>query len=277
MSHIAPWLSRPKIIQMGLKSLKENEWLHKNDLKHLKGERLKQIKIKKNFLPIRYNEVFYASKKSYDPSFELFKILKDRNLFLPNKCNKKLHPLLSISKNIPEDLIILLKNKHGKWQLEAASLFFPSHWKLKDKRAKCLSKIHQTVPFYNSFLDKPVSNFFNNMRPNLISGRKNWTLQIDDKLFTPFRQKNIFLKTEDVPNRLFCREEYQAFRKLENSNAIIFSIRTHMTPLSFWIRDEFNCLKLINYLKEMNTEFRKYRSVDNYEKQLHEWYKIQFK
>ena len=278
MDYKAPWIKNPQILKLGLSSY-SNNWLKQYDLPHLKGEYKKQIRKKNIFLskcPNIKKDVFFASKNLFSFSEKLQEIILKQNNITSTNINSNSHPLFSVSLKIAEDLIIFRRNNFGKWIFSAGCLFFPSHWKLKEKKFKDLSTIHNPVPEYNSKLSLPVNRFFENMQLNLISFRRNWTLQIDDNLYSPVRI-NTIITPDQVLRKIFCREEYQTFRKIINEDIIVFTIRTHMTPLNYWIKDEYNCLNLIKTLKNFSSKFRRYRGVNNYENALIEWYNKNFK
>ena len=232
------------------------------------------MELKKNIRAKNFNKVFIALPESLETSKEtLFMIenyFQSWNKKPPNYPKKNLHPLDYAGCLIPEDLLLLQK-KNRKWLLTAGSLYFPAHWHLSEKISKKLASIHQPVPHYKKNLEKVMDKFFDNMILGPISTRRNWTIQIDNNLFVPDRIWEQDLKSYQVPKRIFIREEYQTLRKLPQTNSILFTIRTHMWPISTWQKNKKALIELKNLFLEMSSATRKYRGVKFYGEALNQW------
>ncbi len=269
-----PWLNLGIKMKMGLKSLNYLDWLPLNDGHGPDGERFLQMQLKKELRKKYKDKIFIALPEAYDSSEELLLYIKNYfkslNSLPTTKQRKDWHPLYYAGVLIPEDLLILEK-KDSKWVLTAGSLYFPAHWRLSDKIANKLSSIHGPVPHYKDNLEKAMDKFFDNMIVGPISSRRNWTIQIDNGLFVPNRVWERDLNIKQVPNRVFIREEYQTLRKLPKSNSIIFTIRTHLWPISTWKHDIKSLKILLNLLSQMSNETIKYRGVKFFGFQLEKW------
>ena len=187
---------------------------------------------------------------------------------------EELHPLEAAARKIPEDLLLLAPDNQNKlplWHLRAASLCFPSHWSLSDKMGHSLAAIHDPVPDLNRRLATPIDRFFDAMRPDVISHRRNWTLQIENALFAPNRSEGTALTIDDVKDRLFVRVEHQSFRKLPNCGWVLFTIRTSLAPLSLWQDDQESLTDLITCLETMSAPMTAYRGMSCYMTPLKQW------
>tara|TARA_A100001011_G_C14255575_1_gene819918 strand:+ start:770 stop:1612 length:843 start_codon:yes stop_codon:yes gene_type:complete len=269
-----PWINLGIKMRMGLKSLNQLDWLPLNDGHGPDGERFFQMQLKKELRKKNKEKIFIALPEAYESSEELlfciknyFKSLNKKQIL---KQNKGWHPLYFAGSLIPEDLLIL-KKKNDKWILTAGSLYFPAHWSLSEKISKNLSSIHDPVPHYKDNLEKAMDKFFDNMIVGPISSRRNWTIQIDNNLFVPNRVWERDLNIKEVPKRVFIREEYQTLRKLPKTNSIIFTIRTHLWPISTWEKDTNSLKELLIMLKKMSNKTTKYRGVEFYGHQLEKW------
>lgn len=269
-----PWINLGIKMRMGLKSLNQLDWLPLNDGHGPDGERFFQMQLKKELRKKNKEKIFIALPEAYESSEELlfciqnyFKSLNTKQIL---KQNKGWHPLYFAGSLIPEDLLIL-KKKNDKWILTAGSLYFPAHWSLSEKISKNLSIIHDPVPYYKDNLEKAMDKFFDNMIVGPISSRRNWTIQIDNNLFVPNRVWERDLNIKEVPKRVFIREEYQTLRKLPKTNSIIFTIRTHLWPISTWEKDTNSLKELLIMLKKMSNKTTKYRGVEFYGHQLEKW------
>ncbi|MBV9785849.1 MAG: DUF3445 domain-containing protein, partial [Acidisphaera sp.] len=71
----------------------------------------------------------------------------------------------------------------GPYRLTAASLCFPTRWRLADKIGKPMQAIHATVPLYAERLARPVDRFFEKLAPQRPVFRTNFSLLDNPALF----------------------------------------------------------------------------------------------
>ena len=183
-----------------------------------------------------------------------------------------LHPLDRAARLVPEDLLLLAPVPESaagdasavKWHLVAASLCFPAHWVLAEKMGKPLAAIHDPVPHYDERLAGPVDRFFNNMTIGPISARMNWSLQIGTDLFTPHRAQRQ-AAAGDLDNHQLClRLESQTLRKLPQTGFVLFTIRTHIEPVSRWKHTPNAIDDLAKMLNDMSVESQSYKGASLY-------------
>jgi hypothetical protein len=183
-----------------------------------------------------------------------------------------LHPLDRAARLVPEDLLLLAPVPESaagdatavKWHLVAASLCFPAHWVLAEKIGKPLAAIHDPVPHYDERLAGPVDRFFNNMTIGPISARMNWSLQIGADLFTPHRAQRQ-AAAGDLDNHQLClRLESQTLRKLPQTGFVLFTIRTHIEPVSRWKHTPNAIDDLAKMLNDMSVESQSYKGASLY-------------
>ena len=93
-------------------------------------------------------------------------------------------PLQLAGHLVQEDLCLIQNGEAGP-VFTAASLCFPSRWRLLDKIGKPLAAVHGPVPLYAERLAGPVDRFMRNLKPNHIVSRLNWSLLDDPALFQP--------------------------------------------------------------------------------------------
>ena len=73
--------------------------------------------------------------------------------------NDASHPLEKAGLSVQEDLCLVRRTAQG-WVLEAASLCFPSLWKLSEKIGHNMSAVHGPVDDYPEHLENKVEGFF---------------------------------------------------------------------------------------------------------------------
>lgn len=226
-------------LSVGLRNLDLACWFE------LDEKRIPELRIKEDLL--QENETVLAESRGVeDASYELLTLalenLKDfhgdsfdvREKEVIDKERKQSvqinHPLLTLSALLQEDFCVMNRVDES-WFLTSAVLFSPSRWRLLDKVGKNLSGIHEPVPGYETQIAAATHKAFERITEEQPLWRANWTLLDDPTLFqpTPARARAVI---EDAGNEVYFRVERQTLRKLPDSKAVIFTIRTYVEPLN---------------------------------------------
>ena len=119
------------------------------------------------------------------------------------------------------------------YRLEAASLCFPSHWRLHDKLGRSLAAIHAPVPHYAEELERKVDTFFDRLRSDRPVQRRNWSIHNHDELFVPgpFESPGSFAPDADGVGQVWLRSERQTLLRLPRTGAVLFTIKTQHCPI----------------------------------------------
>ncbi|TDH35860.1 DUF3445 domain-containing protein [Pseudohoeflea suaedae] len=141
-------------------------------------------------------------------------------------------PLLTAAWLCAEDLVLMRRGEDG-WRLAAASLSFPSSWRLAEKFRRPITAIHKPVPGFSHGTRKAllVERIFDNLKPEAPVLRGNWSIYGDDKLFHPEPHAGDGADSAQ-PAASFLREERQTLTLLPGSGDILFTILITVTPLS---------------------------------------------
>ncbi|MAY63759.1 MAG: hypothetical protein CML29_16275 [Rhizobiales bacterium] len=141
-------------------------------------------------------------------------------------------PLLAAAFLCAEDLVLMRHGENG-WRLAAASLSFPSSWRLAEKFARPITAIHKPVPVFSEGTRKAVlvERIFDNLQPDTPVLRGNWSIYGDDRLFHPAPHSGEGAGDPD-PRTTFLREERQTLTRLPGSDDILFTILITLTPLA---------------------------------------------
>jgi hypothetical protein len=138
-----------------------------------------------------------------------------------------LHPLDAAGRRVQEDLCVLVLRDSAP-HLDAASLCFPSYWRLADKLGKPLAEVHGPVPHYGQQLAGKVDGFLTRLRGSV--WRRNWSIHDDPEYFAPVPgTPRAGLR---VPDDLYLRSERQVLRRLDTPDTVLFTIRTQQVPLA---------------------------------------------
>ena len=140
--------------------------------------------------------------------------------------------LLTASRLVQEDLVIMRAGPEG-YRMVAASLCFPSSWRLSEKFGLSMTGIHDGVPGFNGArMGQVVARLFQNLRTDQLLCRFNWSIYPDAELHHPQPERIPFEVTSENFARLFLRVERQTLRRLPASGDILFTIKIHQDPLA---------------------------------------------
>jgi len=133
----------------------------------------------------------------------------------------------SLGRAVAEDLCILTTRGDGGYQLTAGMLCFPNRWKLTEKIGGNVLAVHGPVPDYAGQLAESVDRFLARLKPERAYIRRNWGLSDSPELFLPNPTPAVDPRSGQP---MFFRREDQSFLKLAETGAVIFAIRTTVTP-----------------------------------------------
>jgi hypothetical protein len=242
---LAQGAARPYHPQMGLIAIPENEWIDLGD------EQRERLVLKRRLLAERHAEVFGALPGSEVAGAEVAELLFDHlpkrfptryprmgSMFaiaatseLIGMTSPSMHPLDLAGRLIPDDLCLMEPDAEGRYVLTAASLCFPSRWRLHEKLGRPVAEIHGPVPDYDARLAKPVDRFFTALADGRIVLRHNWTIHDRAELFQPESPRKHQVPEERFAEDLHLRVERQTLRRLPKSRAILFTIGTLIRKL----------------------------------------------
>ncbi len=157
----------------------------------------------------------------------------------------------------------------------AATLCFPSRWRLHEKIGKPLVAVHGPVPFYGERLATPVDRFMAKVKPGHIASRLNWSVTDSDALFQPGGKWRVVeegrVTTENAGAMLHLRVERQTLRRMPASDAILFGIRVHSYPLERAITRGADAARLAEAVRALPEETVNYKSLKAYGAALLGW------
>ena len=189
-----------------------------------------------------------------------------------------LHPIDAAGRLVQEDLVVLVPSNRGL-VLAAASLCFPSRWRLRDKVGLPMAAIHEPVPGYAESLGVPTDGALTRLavadadRP---VWRLNWSLHDDPALFQPEghgRGTSVGSRVtpENAGEAVWLRVERQVLRGLPESGGVLFTIRTLQWPLGELVSMPGACADLASTLRTLPPGFATYKSLPAITPAVLEW------
>ena len=260
-------------VKVGLEPIEEADWLEIDNLFD------SEIELKKKLYESNYNEIHQELDLSLKSQHELLEILKTHlNQYHPSHkiaTTETSAPLKIASLMVQEDLVLMLPEEE-KYFLGAASLCAPSNWSLKEKFNGSLIELHKDVPSYEKKIGSRVNNLFNKLPNNRIFQRFNWSIYEEATLFQPARSKSVVERSKSITDknagdRLFIRVERQTIRRLPETQAVAFTIRVHVDPLSS-IKEDLSLVRdLKKALENLSEGMKRYKSLGPIETPLVGW------
>jgi len=261
----------PWRMQMGLMALKPDDWIEIDDAY---GE---QLALKRRLLAESPGDVFRETDGAEPASQEVletlarhlarrfperFSLSGDGNR-IDNRVTGEtwdlrggaLRPLDTAGRLVQEDLCLMLPGDGGEYVLGAASLCFPTRWRLAEKIGRPMGAIHDPVPGYGEALARPVNRFLAALKVERPVWRINWSLTDDAALFQPARKK-------DFGKSLWLRLERQTLRRLERTGAVLFTIRIHQRPIEDAVPGQREADKLRGLIATMPDAMRDYKCLN---------------
>lgn len=134
-----------------------------------------------------------------------------------------------------EDWLILQRSSDAaEYMLTAGNLCFPSHWRLEDKLGKPLTPIHDPVPGYGEDLARRVNRVFDALHADRPLQRLNWSVVEEGELRLAGSRAERGRAGPGAPDEaFFLRVERQTLRRLPRSGAVVFGVKTYVSPLSY--------------------------------------------
>ncbi|MEM7286693.1 MAG: DUF3445 domain-containing protein [Actinomycetota bacterium] len=211
-------------VSMGVRTLADRPWLVRDERA---GE---ELRLKERLCSERHEEVFAAESSALGPSEVVHALLVDHGVAVVDVAD--LHPLDRAGRSVQEDLCVMQRRSHG-WYLTAASLCFPSRWRLRDKIGRHVTEVHGPVHGYDQRLASKVDTFFDRLSASPV-WRRNWFVHPDASLFQPDRpaEGDPVIRADQAIDMLVVRSERQTLRRLDPvDDAILFTIRVQQATL----------------------------------------------
>ena len=216
---------------MGIRTLDLDDWLVVDDRYRA------ELELKGRLLSERPDDVFAAHPTAAEACTEVLELVSSwlaaHHPELSGDPRPARHPLDAAGRLVQEDLCVLLADG-GAYRLEAASLCFPSHWRLQEKLGRSLAAIHAPVPHYAVELEAKVDRFFDRLRVDRPVVRRNLSIHSHDDLFAPQPHESPESFAPDVSgiDQVWLRSERQTLVRLPRTAAVLFTIKTQLCPVT---------------------------------------------
>lgn len=186
------------------------------------------------------------------------------------------HPLFTAGRLVQEDLALLVE-RDGALVFGAGSVCFPNRWDLSSKIGLPLSAVHAPVAQLNEQLEAPIDSFFDRLSPERAFWRLGWGVLDTDDPYTPL--DGTAAPTAElpehgdptVPDRLFLRVERETLRRFPETSCVLFTIRTHIRPLSHLADRPTDAHRLADALDNLPDDVREYKRTSELTRAAVQW------
>jgi hypothetical protein len=171
---------------------------------------------------------------------------------------------------VADDLCIMMSDADGMPRLVAAVLCSPGRWRLAEKIGGTMASIHMPVARYDIDLDSPVNAVLKRMNVEKPMWRTNWGISNHPALFQPDNPPHT--PDMDIADMWF-RTEWQTLRRLPETGAILFTIRTYVEKLSDFITRDYAVVHDIgDIINKIPVDVAQYKSIAPYRERIFEYF-----
>jgi len=198
-----------------------------------------------------------------------------------NKCytiaDYENNPLELVSYLVADDYCLLVEEGED-YKLVAASVCAPTWWTLAEKMGKPLASIHAPIAGLEEKIGHMIRHFLQNLKIKDCYQRSNWFLFSRPDLcvfphnFDMYKDM-MSVNMENIEERLYLRSERQTFRKLKNTNAIVFGIKVYVEKIGIVKKHPEIAEDLMTALNAMTAEQKQALGISFVEKSLESYLK----
>jgi hypothetical protein len=246
--------------RLGLRPLDLHDWIE------FGGDADDQIASKPGIEAAHADTVFAALDGIDDESDEVAAALLDHlrgrwpDRYADARLDANLHPLRAAARLVPEDLVLMVE-RDGRLVFAAGSVCFPNRWDLRSKIGCSMAEVHAPVALLNDQLGHAVDQFFERLHPDRSFWRLGWGVLDTDERYTPTDGTAPPRPPSPPPSELFLRVERETLRRFPRTGAVLFTIRTHITPIPDMRREPAVATRLADALDALPGPVQQYKDV----------------
>lgn len=179
-----------------------------------------------------------------------------------------LHPIEHTGRLVQEDLC-LHTMVDGLLVLSAASVCFPTRWRLGEKLGRPVLAIHAPVPGYALQVGRGVDRVLDQLGEQGV-WRTNWSVLDDPAMFQPGGHDrpsgagDEAITAANAGERLWLRFERQTLRRFPGHDSVLFTIRVFVRPFADLVHRPDVATRLAAAVRRLPPEVARYKRVDGF-------------
>ncbi len=178
----------------------------------------------------------------------------------PRHIDPALHPLDTVSRLVPEDLVVMVE-RDGRLVFGGGSVCFPNRWDLRSKLGRTMSEVHAPVVGLNDQLEPNIDQFLDRLRPDRPFWRLGWGIIDVADGYTPVDGSGPARPVDPDPSEMFVRVERETLRRFPDTGCVLFTIRTYLAPITSTLADAGASAALGVALSAMPDGIRGYKDL----------------
>lgn len=171
-----------------------------------------------------------------------------------------LHPLDAAARLVPEDFVLMVERGAGL-VFGGGSVCFPNRWDLRSKLGLSMTSVHRPVSRLNDQLAPAVDGFLERLRPERSFWRLGWGLLDVADGYTPTDGTGPDRPADPAVDELFVRVERETLRRFPRTRAVLFTIRTYVTPIANVLCDPDASAALARSVAAMPSDVLDYKDL----------------
>lgn len=219
-----PLAPGPPDLRMGLRSFDLAGWLPVDSLTE------SELQLRQQLLAT-HPEVVQLDPDWPSSVYELSQLVEDHLDRPLVDSDDPMEKLSGLAVAVPDDFLIMGRGA-DHWRLVGGCLLFPNHWNIGAKMGLTLAEIHGPVDGYEQLLADKMDGFFDRLTVDRPVWRRNWFIHDDANFFKPDPEMSPAITDPDKVDSLWVRSEWQTVRRLVETEAIVFTVKTQVAPIS---------------------------------------------
>lgn len=251
-------------LRVGARTLPDDQWVSVPD-----DDWAPTLAMKQQLLRDRYGEVVGYDECAKDACEEAARgILESFNVSPSDQ--EGIDALIDAAAAVADDLCILIPDENGVARLRAAVLCSPNRWRLAEKLGGTMTQIHAPVARYEEDLRSPVDAVITRLHPDRSLWRVNWGIANHPSLFQP----DIPPATPEMnPADMWVRAEWQTLRRLPETGAVLFTIRTFVESARDFFEREYDIVHgFADLISKLPDDVAQYKSIAPYRDALYAYF-----
>lgn len=176
------------------------------------------------------------------------------------------HPLEQAAMLVTEDLAMMVE-RDGVATFAGGVVCFPNRWDLHSKLGRPMAEVHAPVARLNEQLESPIDRFFERLTPERAYWRLGWGVldtgdlyQAVDGTAAP-RPGEFDVDAVEIDD-VHVRVERETLRRFPATGVVLFTIRTHLTPLRTVVDDPEHAALLAEAIENLPDDVAEYKQLD---------------
>ncbi len=260
-----PWSGGPFRWRLGLRPLDPDDWIERS------ADHAEQMAAKAAVLARHHDTAVVVADDVIAEATEVLGALVDhlgrRFPDEPVVPDATVHPLDAAGRLVTEDLVLLVE-RDGRLVVGGGSVCFPNRWDLRSKLGRTMAEVHAPVPRLDEQLAGPIDGVLTRLRPDRGYWRLGWGVLDTGELYqavdgTAPPRPGAHGVDQLTAADIHVRVERETLRRFPETSCVLFTIRTHVAPLTSITADPDDAGRLAAAIAALPSDVAAYKQLDD--------------